>query len=571
MISASERYVIVFNGEIYNHLELRKELELAGSPIAWRGHSDTETLLAAVDRWGVETTLSKSVGMFAFALWDRRQRSLILARDRLGEKPLYYGWQGDVFLFGSELKSLTAHPAFMAEIDRSVLGLYMRYGYVPAPYSIYRSVFKLMPGTMLQISAAKPRGILPEPRPYWSLRQAVERGAADPYRGSDTDAVCDLEAHLKRAISLQRVADVPLGAFLSGGVDSSMVVALMQTCVSSAVKTFTIGYQEQAYDESGFARAVATHLGTDHTELHVTADEALDVIPRLPGLYDEPFGDSSAIPSFLVSTFARRHVTVALSGDGGDELFGGYSRYQRTADIWRVIRRIPYPARSVAARGICALRRLGSGSAADERGARAALYLSATTLNECYDAQVSRCPDTHELVRGGFIGRRNIAVDDAPRWRGRPIDEMMYADSARYLPDDILAKVDRASMAVSLEVRVPMLDHRVLEFAWRLPSAMKVRHRQGKWLLKRLLRRYLPAELIERPKMGFGIPVGRWLRGPLREWSETLLSEDRLRTEGYLNPEAVRSRWRRHLSSDLGESDTLWQILAFQAWIADVA
>jgi asparagine synthase (glutamine-hydrolysing) len=571
MVSASDRYVVVFNGEIYNHPELRRELELSGPPQAWRGHSDTETLLAAFDRWGIDAALEKAVGMFAFALWDREQRILTLARDRLGEKPLYYGWQGDVFLFGSELKALRAHPKFRPEVDRSALALYMRYGYIPAPACIYRNVFKLTAGTFVQISPKTACGTCPQPRSYWSLEQAAARNAADPYRGSAADAVNELEAHLKRAISLQRIADVPLGAFLSGGVDSSTIVALMQADTSRAVKTYTIGYRESEYSEAEYARAVAKHLGTDHTELYVTAREALQVVPRLPFLYDEPFGDSSAIPALLISEFARRHVTVALSGDGGDELFGGYTRYQRTADIWRGIRRVPRAVRAAAAGTIRGWERASGSDAAGGRGARMAAYLSASSLEECYEAQITRCMNAFELVRSAGLPARNRAVPPWLRAGGRDFDEMMYIDSLRYLPDDILVKVDRASMAVSLEVRVPMLDHRVVEFAWRVPSTMKVRGRQGKWLLKQLLQKFLPVSMIERPKMGFGVPVGQWLRGPLREWGEDLISEDRLRREGFLDPDAVRRLWRRHLRNDRGENDALWQILAFQSWTSNLA
>lgn len=568
MVSRSDRYVIAFNGEIYNHLELRKDLELSGAAGPWRGHSDTETLLAAVDQWGIAAALGKLVGMFAFALWDRQGRILTLARDRLGEKPLYYGAQGDVFLFGSELKALRAHPAFLPQVDRGALMLYMKYGYIPSPASIYSGVFKLPPGTYLQITGTPSFGAMPEPVPYWSLRQVVERGAAEPFGGSDAEAVGELEELLMRSISLQRVADVPLGAFLSGGVDSSTIVALMQASALQKVKTYTVGYHEAAHSEASYAEAVASHLGTDHTTLYVTARDALEVIPRLPGLYDEPFGDSSAIPSFLVSSFARRHVTVALSGDGGDELFGGYGRYQRTADIWSATQRIPHPLRSAAAAGIRAWRSGAKGPSIGGRVERLSSYLAATTLEECYDAQVSRFPDTRGLVIAEDPPAGKLASPHSLRL-GEGFEEMMYVDSCRYLPDDILTKVDRASMAVSLEVRVPMLDHRVFEFAWRLPSTMRVRERQGKWLLKRLLRKFLPAGMIDRPKMGFGIPVGEWLRGPLREWGEDLLAEDRLRRQGYLNPRAVRRHWQQHLTADQAETDTLWQILAFQAWVAD--
>jgi asparagine synthase (glutamine-hydrolysing) len=571
MKSASERYVVAFNGEIYNHRQLRKELETSDISCVWRGHSDTETLLAAIDRWGIEPTLERTVGMFAFALWDRQQRTLTLARDRLGEKPLYYGWQGQVFLFGSELKALRGHPAFCADVDRSALALYMQYGYIPAPRSIYCKIAKLQPGTYIHISAGMAGGTLPEPKQYWSLRKAVELGGETPFEGSDTDAVDELERHLKRAISLQRVADVPLGAFLSGGIDSSTIVALMRAELSSEVKTYTVGYFESDFNEADNARAIAKHLGTDHTELRVTSREASDVIPQLPALYDEPFGDSSAIPTFLVSSLARRQVTVALSGDGGDELFGGYARYQRTIDIWRLVKRIPYPARLMAAGGIHCWQGAWNRDHAGGRADRMALYLSATTLGECYDAQVTRYPGVRGLVIGGAIGRREPYSPLPWHSESQGFEELMYTDTSRYLPDDILTKVDRASMGVSLEVRVPMLDHRVVEFAWRLPSRMKVRNGHGKWLLKQLLRRYLPDSMIDRPKTGFGVPVGQWLRGPLRQWAENLLAEDRLHTDGFLNPRIVRRCWQQHLNAGRGESDALWQILAFQAWVAETA
>jgi asparagine synthase (glutamine-hydrolysing) len=517
----------------------------------------------------MESTLEKAIGMFAFAVWDRRERALTLARDRLGEKPLYYGWQGNVFMFGSELKALRDHPGFSRDIDRAAVALYMKYGYIPAPASIYCRVFKLMPGTYLEIRSTTTPGSLPHPRPYWSLRETVEKGAADRFNGSDTDAVGELEAHLKRSISLQRIADVPLGAFLSGGVDSSTIVALMQAESSHPVKTYTVGYRESNHSEADYARAVARHLGTDHTELIVTAPETLDVIPRLPELYDEPFGDSSAIPTFLISAFARRHVKVALSGDGGDELFGGYSRYQRTNDLWRVLQHIPHRARITAARGLRAWTNLTDSTPDGGTAARMASYLSAGTLEACYDAQITRYPGVDDLVIGGSTAESGSLLPDAFRCGNCGFDAMMYVDSLRYLPDDILAKVDRASMGVSLEVRVPMLDQRLVEFAWRLPPTMKVRGREGKWLLKQLLRKYLPLSMIERPKMGFGIPVGQWLRGPLREWGEDLLGQERLRAQGFLNPDVIRHRWQRHLHTDGGETDSVWQVLAFQSWIAN--
>jgi asparagine synthase (glutamine-hydrolysing) len=570
MVSASGRYVIVFNGEIYNHLAIRKGIAMSQGSQEWRGHSDTETLLAGFECWGLEPTLRKTLGMFALALWDRQTRTLSLARDRVGEKPLFYGWQADVFLFGSELKALRAHPAFRAEIDRDVLAMYMQRGYAEAPHSIYRNIRKLTPGTYLQLSARDAPGIMPDPRTYWSLREVIESGVAHPFAGSDAEGIDELEAELKRSISLQSVADVPLGAFLSGGTDSSAVVALMQSQSSRPVKTFTVGFHESDYQEATYARSVAQHLGTDHTELYVTPKEAMEVIPMLPDLYDEPFGDSSAIPTFIVSRFARQKVTVCLSGDGGDELFGGYSRYQRTEDVWRLLSRIPQGARNALSYGCRAYSRRYRTSSLGWRARRLSSYLSARTAQECYSAVLLQSQDVDELVLGSGreIGRKPAAgamrlappSDDL-------YDSMMYADTLSYLPDDILAKVDRASMGVSLEVRVPMLDHRVIEFAWRLPLHMKVRNRQGKWLLKRLLERYIPVSLIERPKMGFGVPVGKWVRGPLREWAEELLAESRVRREGFLDPRRVREQWLRHLNRTTHEGDSLWQVLMFQAWL----
>jgi asparagine synthase (glutamine-hydrolysing) len=566
MSSASGRYVIVFNGEIYNHLQLRKELERLGSSPVWRGHSDTETLLYGFERWGIEPALKKTVGMFAFALWDRRQRVLTLARDRMGEKPLYYGWQGSEFLFGSELKALGAHPAFRAEVDRNALALYMRYGYIPAPHSIYRHIFKLPPGTIFQLSAEHGRGSSHEPKAYWSLREVAVQGLTDPFDGTDKDAIDELEARLREAVSLQSVADVPLGAFLSGGVDSTTVVALMQARSSRPVKTFTIGFREWGYNEAEHANAVAQHLGTEHTELYVTAREALEVIPRLPTLYDEPFGDSSAIPTFLVSSLARRHVAVSLSGDGGDEMFAGYTRYRRTQEIWRVMRQVPYFVRNAVSHGMRPLFRQGSSIGC--RARRVARYLSARTAEECYDAQILQRDDIDDLVLGSQDAPHANARLTSILPRSSIYDQMMYMDTMSYLPDDILVKVDRASMGVGLEARVPMLDHRVVEFAWRLPLRMKVRGRENKWILKQVLRKYVPSAMTDRPKSGFGIPVVQWLRGPLRDWAEDLLSEDRLKDEGLLNPRRVREQWSRHCAGVQPGNDSLWQLLAFQAWFS---
>jgi asparagine synthase (glutamine-hydrolysing) len=570
MTSASGRYVIAFNGEIYNHSEIRKELESSGAAPRWRGHSDTEILLSGFDSWGIEPSLKRAAGMFAFVLWDRQERILTLARDRVGEKPLYYGWQRDAVLFGSELKALRAHRAFSACIDRGVLTDYFRRGYITAPHSIYQGICKLRPGCYVQFSGQGQCGIMPRPRSYWSLREAADRGLAQPFEGSDAEAGSRLESELLRAVGSQCVADVPLGAFLSGGIDSSTIVALMQAQSTRPVKTFTIGFYEDRFNEANHASSVARQLGTDHTEVFVTAHEAMDVIPRLSAIYDEPFGDSSAIPTFLVSQLARQRVTVVLSGDGGDELFGGYGRYQRTSDIWSLMNRVPYFARKTVSLGVHAFSRRSRTSSTREKAARLAQYLCAESASAVYQAQTTQRLNAHELVlgNGGLLGE---PVLDAVFPREDPYASMMYMDTSTYLPDDILVKVDRASMAVGLEARVPMLDHRVLEFAWQLPLRLKVRDGTRKWLLKQVLRKYLPDSLVVRPKMGFGVPVGEWVRGPLREWAESLLSEDRLRGEGFLNPKLAREQWLCHLAGDAAGSDSLWHVLAFQSWLGSSA
>lgn len=567
MLSGSARYVIAFNGEIYNHMQIRKALDSSPSRLAWRGHSDTETLLAGFDHWGVERTLEKVQGMFAFALWDREKRELTLARDRIGEKPLYYGWQHDTFLFGSELKALRRHPSFHAEVDRYVLERYLHRGFVEAPYSIYRGIYKLPPGTCLRLSASDRSGTLPEPRAFWCLREVAERGYNDPFRGDEEAAAEVLEAELARSVSQQMVADVPVGAFLSGGVDSSTVVALMQAQSSRPVKTFTIGFTEAGYEEAQDAKRIAQHLGTVHTELYVTSREALQVIPRLPTVYDEPFGDSSAVPTFIVAQLARESVTVALSGDGGDELFGGYTRYQRTSDVWRAMERIPYFMRRVASYGLRAYSRAASASSAGWKAGRIASYLAARTGFECYQVQLAE--RRHGVVLNvGAPRSAPGAQTDAKLPAGTLYDAMMYHDTKVYLPDDILVKVDRASMAVSLETRIPMLDARVIELAWRMPLHVKVRNGEGKWILKQVLKKYVPASLTERPKKGFGIPLGEWIRGPLRDWAEDLLSEKRLKQDGFLDHQLIRNQWSRHLAGTSKESDALWQVLMFQAWLA---
>lgn len=579
MVSSSGRYVIAFNGEIYNHLSIRRELESLGMISKWRGHSDTETLLAGIDAWGLEATLIKSIGMFAIALWDSRTHTLTLARDRIGEKPLYYGWQGSrdqrVFLFGSELKALKAHPAFAASIDRGALCLLLRHNYIPAPYSIYQGIAKLEPGCLLSVSLAQP-----EPRiwKYWDAVAVAHTGVARPFAGTPDQAVDALEVLAKDAVRQQMMADVPLGAFLSGGIDSSTVVALMQAQSSRPVKTFTIGFSEEGYNEAVHAKAVAQHLGTEHTELYVTPEQAMEVIPRLPALYCEPFADSSQIPTFLVSQLAKRHVTVSLSGDAGDELFCGYNRYQLTASLWIKLAYIPSPLRAIAARGITALSpaawdRLahfipGAGRLRllGDKLHKGAGVLSSRTVDELYLGMVSLQRNPSDWV----IGEQEPATyltGFRPELTGlNAVEQMMALDAISYLPDDILAKVDRATMGVSLEGRVPFLDHRIVEFAWSLPLSFKLREGQTKWPLRQVLYRHVPRELIDRPKMGFGVPLHDWLRGPLRDWAENLLDEDRLRREGYFRPTPIRLMWAEHLLGNRNWANHLWGVLMFQSW-----
>jgi len=583
MASASGRFVLAYNGEIYNHLEIRKALDREKDTPAWNGHSDTETLLAAVEAWGMRQALDRCVGMFAFALWDRDERSLILARDRLGEKPLYYGWIGEVFTFASELKALTALPGWNGEVDRDALALYMRHNYVPAPWSIYRGIRKLLPGTFLRITPDTEPGTLPEPVAYWSAADVVEESLRHPFEGGDAEAVDALESMLLQSLGDKMISDVPLGAFLSGGYDSSLVAALMQAQSGQPVKTFSIGFHEDGYNEAHHAAAVARHLGTDHTELYVTPEEAMAVIPDLPMLYDEPFADSSHIPTFLVSRLARQQVTVVLSGDGGDELFGGYNRYAQGLQLLTKLYRMPGVTRPVLA----ALLRSLSPAAWDRLfhiaspllPSRMRVRMAGDKLHKLagilclegekvlYAGLVSYWPDPEKVVLGGK--ELPTALTDPSRQARltEVIDYMMFTDLVSYLPDDILVKVDRASMGVSLEVRVPLLDHRIVEFAWRLPHHMKVRDGQGKWILRQVLYRYVPRKLIDRPKMGFGMPIDNWLRGPLRDWAEGLLDEYRLRNEGFFDPAPIRRKWTEHLSGRRNWAYHLWAVLMFQAWL----
>ena len=627
MLSLSGRFVLTFNGEIYNHNELRELLSdsnLCQHAHPWLGHSDSETLLACIEAWGLEKTLQKTVGMFAIALWDTQMRTLHLARDRFGEKPLYYGRvitesiSEPAFVFGSELKALCAYPGFSNQVSREALALYMRFTYVPAPYSIYQNIFKLEPGCMLTLNTnisgylgkgdklhdapLVPNVLTAPSRPplelvgfrihrWWSMASLVEAGAKNQI-STEEEALETLEQRLKDAVRVQSLADVPLGAFLSGGVDSSCIVALKQAQSLKSVKTFTVGFEEAGFDESPHARAVAQHLGTDHNEFFVSAKQAQEVIAELPTMYDEPFADSSQIPTYLVCKAARQQVTVALSGDAGDELFGGYNRYFWGPRIWSRLSWMPYPARqalgaairAVPTAGWDALSRpinallpesknfVGAGDRAHKLAARLG---GVHNLDDLYNSLVSEWQDPAQVVKGNSW-KIGVNLQAPARLLSDPLPalgaeqhqlRMMYRDTMTYLPDDILCKVDRAAMATSLETRVPFLDHRVAELAWRLPLNMKIRDGQGKWALRQVLYKYVPQELIDRPKAGFAIPVGQWLRGPLRDWAEALLDEKRLEVEGYFYPKPIRDKWLQHLTGRYDHTSSLWAVLMFQSWL----
>jgi asparagine synthase (glutamine-hydrolysing) len=571
MVSACGRFIMIYNGEVYNKDELKPELEARG--IRFRGHSDTEVMLEAFAASGVEPTVKRLIGMFTIALWDRRERTLTLVRDRLGIKPLYWAKFGERFIFGSELKALRACPGWEPRIDRSSVAAYMRHNYIPAPRTIYQGVEKLRPGTILTL----PWGGEPRIETFWDARSVAKAGLADPLHETDLELTNRLEDLLRDAVGRRMVADVPVGAFLSGGIDSSVVVAMMKAANTGPVRTYTIGFDIPGFDEAKHATAVARHLGTQHTELRVTARQALEVVPKLPEIYDEPFADSSQIPTYLVSAMTRQNVTVALSGDGGDELFAGYNRYQLATRLWRSFALLPHPLRRMAAALITSIPadrwsqllsvlppRAQLGQIGDK------LHKFASTLNVDGADALYRRIVTHwepEEVVPGVAEPRGLLWDttvskDFPNL----LERMQFLDLATYLPDDILTKVDRASMAVALEARVPLLDHRVVEFSWRLPRNAKIRRGKSKLLLRQVLYRHVPPALVERPKMGFGVPLGEWLRGPLRDWAETLLDERRLRQAGLLDAALVRKHWDEHISGRRNLPYLLWNVLMLEAW-----
>lgn len=579
MVSDSGRFVVLLNGEIYNHLLLRKQLGVRSK--AWRGHSDTETMLACIEEWGIDASLRAAVGMFALALWDRKDRTLVLARDRFGEKPLYLGYIGNTLCFASELKAFTVIPGFQKDIDPYALSLLVRHRYIPAPHCIFGRVRKLLPATYMVFtdSTIKDAGF-PSSVSFWSATETALEGLRNPLSFQRTDeAVAALEARLSQSVKDQMLSDVPLGVFLSGGIDSSTIAALMQSHSPTPIRTFAVGFREQGFDEIPYASPIARHLGTEHTELYVSHENALAVIPHLPTIYDEPFADASQIPTFLLAKLAREHVTVALSGDGGDELFGGYTRYFVAARRWRHLTALPLPIRQALSRAILAaspalldsiyrvisqfIPKVHRWSNPGEKLHKGAKSLCANSEAALYAGLLSY-GDPEALVVGS--SRTTDPYLEASRFIPSLAERMMLLDASHYLPDDILVKVDRAAMSVGLETRIPMLDHRVFEFAWRLPLAYKVRGGVGKWLLRQVLYNYVPRELVDRPKMGFNVPLDIWLRGPLRDWAHALLSEQRLKQDGLFYPVAVQQKWKEHLAGTHDWHHHLWPVLMFQAW-----
>lgn len=588
MSSASGRYVLVYNGEIYNHKTLRNVLECEEKILQWRGTSDTETLLAGFEKWGMKQTLEKIRGMFAIALWDSLEKKLYLARDRYGEKPLYYGWQKDTFLFGSELKALKKHPSFQGEINRDALNLFIKYSYIQAPYSIYEGIHKLEPGTFLCLEVEnkfESKNINLKPEIYWSLEETSKYALSHTQILDETKAIKQLDELLSNVIQEQMISDVPIGSFLSGGIDSSTITAIMQAQSERPIETFTIGFNEQGYDEAKCAKAISRHLGTRHEEFYVSPHEALDIIPLIPRLYDEPFADISQIPTFLLAKLTRQRVTVALSGDAGDETFGGYNRYIWVGKIWNIIKILPRPLRKGIKNAFFTVSSAESNniigsilnslpvshqfSLPTDKINKVMSSLAAQSKQEIFLKILTSFEEVDSLVLEAKEPK--IILNEKEKWPEFKCFEhqMMYLDAMTYLPNDILVKVDRAAMGVSLETRVPFLDPRITDFAWRLPLNMKIRDGKGKWILNQLLSKYIPLDLLNRPKMGFSVPIGDWLRGPLKGWADELLCEKRLHSEGYLNAGCIREKWEEHSTGKSDWSRLLWNVLMFQAWLEE--
>lgn len=578
MESRSGRFKICFNGEIYNHLELRQKFNCD-----WRGHSDTETILEVIEQTGIENTLKLLVGMFSIAVWDSKEAELILARDRMGEKPLYYGWVQKDFVFASELKAIKEHPNFNNPISKAALSNYLKFNYIPAPQSIYKDLFKLQPGTFIKIPLQSASIKKITPTKYWDLSEAITNGQ-NHLINDRKEALHETKLTLTKSIKSQMISDVPLGAFLSGGIDSSLITAIMQEQSMEKIKTFTIGFDNQEFDESPFAKDVANHLGTNHTEYFVTSQETLDVIPSIPEIYDEPFADSSQIPTHLVCKQAKKNVTVALSGDGGDEIFGGYNRYFWSNRIWSKLRWIPYPARKILGSviqatpqnlsyniekfyNILAPKKLSVHQFSDKLNKLSSRLQFVDSEDDLYRSLVTQWHDPSVILKDFEEDFHDVEFPFQPSLTDHLPSRMMFWDALTYLPDDILCKVDRAAMSVSLETRAPFLDHRLVELAWRLPHSIKTNHHQGKIILREILDQYIPKSLIDRPKAGFGIPVGEWLRGPLKSWAEDLLAKDKIIRQGFFYPEPIYKIWSEHQSTSYDHTHKLWSILMFQAWL----
>jgi len=583
MKSPSGRYIIAFNGEIYNHLELRKKLNSMNENlnICWKGTSDTETILACFEKWGIKKTIQSCIGMFAFAVWDSKDKCILLARDRMGEKPIYYsfGRTGNehVFMFASELKALKAHPAFSHDICPDIMSLYFRYNYVPAPYSIYKKTYKLKPGCILKVKSGSINPIIER---YWSLPDIANKSKVKNDKKSSIELVNNLDELLRSSVKRQLISDVSIGAFLSGGIDSSSIVAIMQNLSSRPVKTFSIGFNESNFNEAHYAKEVADHIGTDHCELYVSAKDAMEVIPDLPNIYDEPFSDSSQIPTYLVSKLAKEKVTVALSGDGGDELFGGYNRYTFSKKFWGGISKIPFPIRNLISNTVTSFSPeiieslyslfsklpLIQGNIPNfgDKVYKSASVLRSKNFDDLYINLISHWNQPSSLIKNTSNNPLNILSSN---FHGENIERIMILDALTYLPDDILVKTDRAAMANSLETRVPFLDHNIVEFAFNLPLELKIRKGQGKWILRQVLYNYLPKEMVERPKMGFGIPIGNWLKGPLKQWAQDMLNEETLNKQGFFHTHEIQKKWDEHISGRRNWQYHLWDLLMFQSWL----
>lgn len=559
MISSNNRYVICYNGEVYNFPDLRLELEDCGNKfISW---TDTEVVLTAIVQWGLKPAIRRFNGMFAFAIWDRAERKLHLIRDRLGIKPLYYGWVVNGWAFSSELKALTAIPGFCNQVDRDSLAMFMRHNYIPTPHSIYRNIFKLPPGCMITLRQGQTTSEV-SPVVYWNLREIAQEGISKPFDSSLSEAIESLESLIESSTQLRMISDVPIGVFLSGGIDSSLITAFFQRHSTRPIKTFTVGFEDRVYNEADYALQVSKHLGTEHNELYIKQEDALDIIPQLPTLYDEPFADSSQIPTFFVCKLAKMNVTVSLSGDGGDELFCGYNRYPRNLKLWNQIQLIPASMRKML---FTILEFLPQSTHSGGKLARLKQIINTSDSLEFYHAMISTWQKVDSLV----IGSNKVVFvsGDCEKKFNNLQNAMMVKDMMSYLPDDILVKVDRASMSNSLEVRVPLLDHRIVEFVWKLPLDWKWRDNVSKWIIRKILYKYVPRKLVERPKKGFSVPLNYWLRGPLRYWAEELLSSHRIKNDGFFDVKEIRRMWHQHLSGKHDRASYLWSVLMFQAWL----